>query len=446
MEALRHSLPPSVRCTLGELPESLDETYERILKEIKKPNRDHARRLLQCLVVATRPLHVEELAEVLAVNFDEADGIPKLNPSWRWEDQEHALLSSCSSLIAIVDTDYSRDVQFSHFSVKEFLTSPRLATSSGAVSCYYISLEPAHITLAQACLGTLLQLGDCVDKDLQSSSPLAFYSAEHWVHHAQFENVASQLHIAMQRLFDSDQPFFEAWLRVYNIDRQIPRTSSFNLFGPFGRSKATPLYCASLCGFHELVKSLVLKHPQHVGASCGLYLSPLVAALAHKHFRTAQLLRDSGADTEIRGKVMRTPLHSAAYYGDLKVVQKLIELGADVTAQDRYGRTPLFNASEGINLEDTNVIPLLLDNGADVNVRTKDGSTPLHEASRTGSLKIARLLLEHGADVEVKDDRGRTPIQVVSARHKAEMTKLLSEYRAKREHSSIISESTEIPH
>jgi len=227
LEALRHCLPPSVRRTLDELPESLDETYERILKEIKKPNRDHARRLLQCLVVATRPLRVEELAEVLAVNFDEADGIPKLNPNWRWEDQEHALLSSCSSLIAIVETDDSRDVQFSHFSVKEFLTSPRLATSSGAVSCYHIGLEPAHTILAQACLGILLQLDDCVDKDHQSSSPLAIYSAEHWVHHAQFENVSSQVHSAMERLFDPDQPYFEAWLRVYNIDRRVPPPITF---------------------------------------------------------------------------------------------------------------------------------------------------------------------------------------------------------------------------
>ena len=83
LETLRHCLPPSVRCTLDELPESLDETYERVLKEIKKPNRNNARRLLQCLVVAVRPLNVEELAEVLAVDFDDAGGIPKLNPNWR---------------------------------------------------------------------------------------------------------------------------------------------------------------------------------------------------------------------------------------------------------------------------------------------------------------------------------------------------------------------------
>jgi hypothetical protein len=102
LEVLRDCLPSSVRRTLRELPESLDETYERILKEIKKPNRAHARRVLQCLVVSTRPLRVAELAEVLAVDFDDAEGIPRSKPDWQWEEQELALLSACSSLIAIV--------------------------------------------------------------------------------------------------------------------------------------------------------------------------------------------------------------------------------------------------------------------------------------------------------------------------------------------------------
>jgi hypothetical protein len=126
------------------------------LKEIKKPNRDHARRLLQCLVVAIRPLNVEELAEVLAVDFEDENGIPKLKPNWRWEDEEQALLTSCSSLITIVAADGSRVVQFSHFSVKEFLTSARLSTSSGIVSRYHIDLEPAHTILVQACMSVLL--------------------------------------------------------------------------------------------------------------------------------------------------------------------------------------------------------------------------------------------------------------------------------------------------
>ena len=103
LEILRDCLPPSVRPTLKELPESLDETYERILKEIKKPNRGLAQQVLHSLVVAVRPLRVAELAEVLAVDLDDSEGIPRLNADWRWEDQEQALLIACSSLIAVVE-------------------------------------------------------------------------------------------------------------------------------------------------------------------------------------------------------------------------------------------------------------------------------------------------------------------------------------------------------
>ena len=70
LEVLRHCFPSSVRLILEELPESLDETYERILREIRKPYRGHAHRLMQCLVVAVRPLRVEELAEIPAFDFN----------------------------------------------------------------------------------------------------------------------------------------------------------------------------------------------------------------------------------------------------------------------------------------------------------------------------------------------------------------------------------------
>ena len=78
-----------------------------MLKGIKGTNRKDVYRLLQCLVVSIRPLSVEELAEILAVDLGGADGIPKLKPDWRWEDQEEALQVACSSLIAIVDTGHS---------------------------------------------------------------------------------------------------------------------------------------------------------------------------------------------------------------------------------------------------------------------------------------------------------------------------------------------------
>ena len=196
---------------LEELPETLDETYERMLRNIQKANRDHAHRLLQCLTVAVRPLRVTELAEVLAIDFGTATsgGLSKLNPNWRWEDQQQAVLSTCSSLISVVDQEGTEVVQFSHFSVKEFLTSPRLASSNSDVSRFHIHLEPAHTILAKACLGVLLRLNNGLldGYEFKDNFPLAEYAAEHWVDHAQFGDVSLRVRGGMEELFDPMKPF-----------------------------------------------------------------------------------------------------------------------------------------------------------------------------------------------------------------------------------------------
>ena len=202
LDTLRECLARNVERVLNERPESLDETYARVLREVSKSNREDVFRLLQCIVVSMRrPLRVEELAEVLAVDFFSDKGIPKSKPDWRWEDQEQALHAACSSLIAIVDDSYSRVVEFSHFSVKEFLTSPCLAASSGDVSRYYISLGSAHTVLAQACISVLLLLNDRVSwYGIWKSFPLAEYAAEHWVKHVQFEDMSSHIREAMAQV------------------------------------------------------------------------------------------------------------------------------------------------------------------------------------------------------------------------------------------------------
>jgi hypothetical protein len=104
LDALQHCFPPNLRQYLNELPETLDETYERILKGINKAQKDNAHRLLQCLTVAVRPLLVEELAELLAFDFQvtTSGGVPTLKEDWRWDDEEEAVLSTCSSLITII--------------------------------------------------------------------------------------------------------------------------------------------------------------------------------------------------------------------------------------------------------------------------------------------------------------------------------------------------------
>ena len=400
-----------------------------MLKEIKKPNRDHARRVFQCLVVAIRPLRVEELAEVLAVDFEDSEGVPKLKPSWRWDDQEQALLTSCSSLIVVVDTGDSRVVQFSHFSVKEYLTSARLSISSEEVSRYHIALLPAHTILAQACVSVLLQLHDIDEEDeVGKNAPLARYAAEYWARHAQFEDVVSRIK-GMEYLFDPDKPYFTAWRQLYDIDT---RPSSFSPLYHFATSQdssaETPLYYAALCGFRNLVEQLIVKHPQHVNSLGGYYRTPAVAALAGRHFQLAQVLYRNGSSVDLRGSSGWSPLESAANSGDLEILQLLLDCGVDVNALSGIGTTPLHPAAWG---NDPRATRLLLDRGADPNLRSRGGPTPLHLASRYGKIEIARLLVAHGASVEAEDNQGKTPLDFASGEQRDEMRKLLLERIAK---------------
>ena len=434
MEVLRDCIPSSVRRTLNELPESLDETYERILKEIKKPNKAHARRVLQCLVVAIRPLHVEELAEVLAVDFDNAEGIPRLELDWRREEQELALLSACSSLIAIVGTGDSRVVQFLHFSVKEFLTSSRLAIASGDVSIYHIDVEPAHTTLAQACLGVLLQIQDVVEGRPPDDHPLAQYAAEQWAIHAQSGEVSPCLHKGMEYLFDANKPHFNVWLVLCDIDTRPSDDidAAFHFFAPYDKSPAAPLYYAALCGFRDLVEHLIIMHPQGVNADGGYHVRPLMAALAGQHFQTADLLRHNGADLHFRGGFGMSPLHATAFSGNFDVVRKLIEYDpADANAMDGNGSTPLHWVSGGHYFKDGSVLRFLLEHGADISVQNQYGETPLHLASFNGALGVVRMLLEHGADVEAKNNDGKTALQEAVEEGHDEVVELLREHEAK---------------
>jgi hypothetical protein len=213
---LRGCQPGRIRHALSELPETLDETYERTLQEINKADSDLAHRLFQCVAVAFRPLRVEELAEFLAFDFTVGQ-IPKFREDWRPEDPLEAVLSTCSTLLSLVNIDDSAVIQFSHFSVKEFLTSSRLAEKhSTTARCYHVSMTPAHSLVTQACLGILLQLDQNITRDITDKFPLAEYAAEHWFEHARFEGVSKDVEEGMRLLFDPRKPHLAVWLWIYD--------------------------------------------------------------------------------------------------------------------------------------------------------------------------------------------------------------------------------------
>ena len=216
LDYLGDCLPGRIRRALDELPSTLDATYERTLREIKDTSWEFARRLLLCVAAACRPLRVEELAEFLAFDFEEGP-IPKFREDWRLEDPVEAVLSTCSTLLSRANINNFQVIEFSHFSVKEFLTSSRFAEKDGIISRrYHLSMTPAHTFIAQACLSILLHLDKGVTEDSLTKYPLARYAAEHWFEHARFEGVSQHAAEAMKQLFHWRKPHLAVWLWIFD--------------------------------------------------------------------------------------------------------------------------------------------------------------------------------------------------------------------------------------
>jgi Ankyrin repeats (3 copies) len=392
LDTLRRCMPSSIRKALDELPITLDDTYERILQGIPKERFQHARRLFQCIVAAIRPLRVEELAEIFAIEFG-VNEATNLVDGWRPENPEEAVLSACSSLIAIIDDKGSKVVQFSHFSVKEFLTSDRLETSDiGHLSDYYIPLEAAHTILARACIAVLLRLDEKVDRERVATFPLAKYTSEHWLDHAKFENVQSEIEDDLKLLFDPKRPHLRACIWMHNVE--VKYTYNLHLSGAENPPPlpATPLFYAVFCGFSELAKWLITTHAEDVDAKCYDDRMPLHVASQQGHVDAVHVLLHHGAHVNSQDELKWTPLHYASCEGNLKVVQLLLEHEATLNATSENG-SPVFLASSSGHLE---VVRLLLSHGADVHIQGRFG-TPLKGATEQGYHDVVQLLLEHGA-------------------------------------------------
>ena len=420
-------IPARIRQALAELPETLDETYQRTLREINKAEWEFAHRMFQFIAVASRPLFVEELAELVAFDFA-AGPIPKFHEGWRLEDPVDAVLSTCSTLLAIVDGgclsnyDYvtGKIVEFSHFSVKEFLTSTRLA--SDIITCrYHISMTPAHTLAAQACLGILLHLDeDVATSDGLKEWPLAKYAAEHWVDHARLEDVSRNVEDGMKQLFDPIKPHLAVCIWIHDPD--IWRDDRPERPLPLAR---TPLHYAARWGLFPLVEFLVTEHPQNVHSRDSFDNATLLHLAARMgHAKVSRFLLERDADVTAQDENGSTPLHLASRLGRAEIASMLIERGADVTAQDENGSTPLHQASQWGNAE---IASMLIERGADVTAQEKNRSTPLHLASRLGRAEIPSMLIERSADVTAQKKNRSTPLHLASRSGHAEIASMLIE-------------------
>ncbi|KAH6970524.1 hypothetical protein BKA56DRAFT_678507 [Ilyonectria sp. MPI-CAGE-AT-0026] len=116
---------------LEQLPETLDETYERILVGVPLGWAPIVRRAF-CLLTSTPMVHIKELvtfASAIDSSFEDSMAIEE----WEGEPSEEAFLEVMGCLISITP-GLATQVRLAHYTIKEYLGSPRIAQSS---ACFF---------------------------------------------------------------------------------------------------------------------------------------------------------------------------------------------------------------------------------------------------------------------------------------------------------------------
>jgi ankyrin repeat protein len=375
---------------------------------------------------------------VLAIDFSTTltGGTPTVNKKLRWPDQEQAVLSACSSLITIVEDRETRIVHFSHFSVKEFLTSDRLAAAKvDGLRDYHISLQPAHIVMAQACLAVLLCLDASMDRETIENYPLAKYSGDHFGVHAEFDDdVLSHITDGVNDLLNPDKPHFDTWIWLQIGDwnpwswhnahlaedvfsSRHPSRLSLSLYGaPKYPPQVAPLYYVAALGHLRLAQHLKETRPQDLLSKDDKGCAPFHIAVFAGKVKVSELLIGCSDDLDIRDIEGHNLLHRATWKGQIDIARVLLEHDGEtkalVNAKDENGQTPLHIASQHNRLS---IVALLLEFGANVNVQDNDGMTPLFFAAQSArSSKVVQLLLKHGAEVNRTSKNGQVPLHLAS--------------------------------
>jgi Heterokaryon incompatibility protein (HET) len=183
LKVLRPMRPSTIQKALRSLPKTLDETYQRILEKISPLNSQEALNALRWISFATRPLFIEELVEVCAINLG-AD--LEFDVAERYEPSD--ILDLLTGLIAVNPPLKLAErplykthvVTFSHFSVLEYLLGTRIVSSPA--SLYSVEIPYSNHVIARCCLAYLVC---CNSFQLRKEDfPLRQYAWDYWAWHA----------------------------------------------------------------------------------------------------------------------------------------------------------------------------------------------------------------------------------------------------------------------
>ncbi|KAH8748316.1 hypothetical protein F5882DRAFT_311466, partial [Hyaloscypha sp. PMI_1271] len=373
--------PRAIREALGDLPDGLDATYDRILQTIKPKYRNKVANVLKWLSFSIRPLFVEELAEIFILDherkppFDEAD---RLNLPESVLNYLPSLITKQKSMSLTERGDDLIEIRLAHFSIKEYLTSPRM--SRGPAKCFFINERDAHLHISEHCLAYHLHLSSTILVTEHQIGRFALwkYASRSWVDHLEQVPRPSWTSSATEMALRALSPGSRGLLNMFRMRGPDVATQDWDL----GFSDLVPpLYYMAKLGTTQLAEFLLDRNFEIEERSPGLFRFALQAAAAYKNENMVQLLLNRGADPNAQGGHYGSALQAAAANGYKSIVQLLLNRGADANAQGgHYGSALQAAAANGCK----STMQLLLIRGADVNAKGGDLGSALQAAAWEG--------------------------------------------------------------
>ncbi|EMR80349.1 putative ankyrin repeat-containing protein [Botrytis cinerea BcDW1] len=345
---------------IEELPETVDEAYETILTRIPKNEFERARRLLSIIVVAERPLLVQEINVALEIdeNLTQDSKASVFDLDLEPEAVFRAALGNiCGLFVTVADSQ----VFLIHQTARSFLLSNRetrpdtieSSTSRWKESVY---LSEAHLLLSKICVSYLLFHG--LEQDISgihknwldflpnrriNSMPARFshipeyslipYASGNWWKHLLHTNLeqGSPIYEDCWMLCNTNHDYFKIWVMAALIHET-----------PEALNRLDSLQIAAYLGL-DFVAQRALQSP----ILSYRYSYALVLAIYNKHENIVQTILETGKIDDLDRFLMTAIMVEKRYNIDtLGTIRLLVKYGAG--NQDLYRRALTAATDEGL--------------------------------------------------------------------------------------------------
>ena len=406
--------PGDFQRILADLPRDLEATYERFLSKVRPGQEGFATNLLRIIIASFRPLSLDEMSFVDAMQNTIGTGFQSLADVEKRHLRTNIRADINNILGPLVRISDSK-VYLVHLSLKEFLCNSTRDLQDGWVSLkYHINLQHANSLLASACM-TYLSLNE-FNEDLyvrnnpsiSEGSPVS----------ADISHDEEQLDDSMEifgTLLQNEEEFdagactrishryqlFEyaatSWARHF-AESQDTIPASFRGMALTLSEKGEPRF-SNWFRFYWANRGVNIYYPSDFDA--------LVIAGFFDHCSSIETLLSRSESAYQHS--LPTALYWASRNGSCQSVIRLLHTAVDPDSKVIDRQSPLCVAAQLGHLDV--VKALLTDQRVNANFEGKDRRSPLSMAASSGNIELVQWLLsDERIKPDQEDSKGRTPL------------------------------------